>query len=569
MQEPLHASGRGRRLAQPGVLGGVVFSISVAIALPWGCGADPLTALRVRVTFGAEVTIDQLLLEATVEGLAATPQLQTLPEQAGAPLASERRVVLIVPEAWSEHRVGVRITARFKGSDVARGSGAVTVALEKVVELAIVLCADGCDAGLSRCTPGGPQSCLTDARGCLVWGPASPCPSTTPHCSDGRCASACTDECTRGARQCATTTAYQLCGDHDEDVCADWGAPLACGLGESCVEGQCVPDCSGKACECKAGESTACQDRGECKGGVRACVDGQFGPCVWASEPTAEVCDGKDNDCNGVADDAEALVPQFCSMQRGACKGALQHCGGILGWQDCGDADYARLATSKGLVYEADETLCDGEDNDCDGLVDEAPNCAPYAHTIAIDGVNDFSAKERFPSGSRDYTGFISWDAERLFFAMQGAAVDTWHYEHKLIVYLSGAGTSTTTGMKINTQEPALPFAARYCFWFQTNDEIMGYRYDGSGWVPFSWVSAGDWKRSGDFVEFRVPRSLLGSDTTMRVHLSMINSLSGQEWSYASVPQTSFIDGYNRAYGAYYAFDLALPKAPASYQPKP
>ncbi len=87
-----------------------------------------------------------------------------------------------------------------------------------------------------------------------------------------------------------------------------------------------------------------------------------------------EKCDGLDNDCNGVVDDG--LTGPSCAQQQGVCAGATAACGGVAGWQGCGFAEYSKAAAAQGAIYEANETRCDGKDNDCDGAVDEGCACS-------------------------------------------------------------------------------------------------------------------------------------------------------------------------------------------------
>jgi len=63
---------------------------------------------------------------------------------------------------------------------------------------------------------------------------------------------------------------------------------------------------------------------GECKTGTQTCgPDLKWQPCVGQVSPTNEICDGKDNDCNKIADDhvsCGCAVPQDCPGQDSECR---------------------------------------------------------------------------------------------------------------------------------------------------------------------------------------------------------------------------------------------------------
>ena len=83
-----------------------------------------------------------------------------------------------------------------------------------------------------------------------------------------------------------------------------------------------------------------------------------FLECLPASKPTAEVCDGQDNDCDGQVDEG-FKVGSTCSAGTGSCKrpGNVS-CDG-KGGTTC---DAPPLATKE---------LCNNKDDNCDGQVDE------------------------------------------------------------------------------------------------------------------------------------------------------------------------------------------------------
>jgi len=135
---------------------------------------------------------------------------------------------------------------------------------------------------------------------------------------------------------------------------------------------QCVPSSGECACSSLAesvGASTECyvEDEGgnRCTSAIQ-CSEGTLTECL-ASAPTAESCDGEDNDCDGETDN-ELTAPSG-DLQGGVCLGSVKECGGSEGWQE---PNYALLAG-----YETVELACDGKDNDCDGTVDNGLDAPP------------------------------------------------------------------------------------------------------------------------------------------------------------------------------------------------
>lgn len=98
---------------------------------------------------------------------------------------------------------------------------------------------------------------------------------------------------------------------------------------------------------------------GLCKGGTQTCTSGQWGTCQGEILPATEICDGNDNDCNGAVDDVPP-VPCYDGPPGtegiGLCKGGTKTCGAC-----------------EGQILPSPE-VCDGNDNNCNGVIDDVPN---------------------------------------------------------------------------------------------------------------------------------------------------------------------------------------------------
>jgi hypothetical protein len=168
------------------------------------------------------------------------------------------------------------------------------------------------------------------------------------------------------------------------------GQPGVCAAGvETCVEAslECLPvtasspevcdtldnDCDGLADESLAQE---CFDGnpgqigiGICQAGIQTCTAGSFGTCEGQVPPQAEMCNGLDDDCNGVVDDGlsltEPLYPPDLGLPIGAACGTGDCAGGTVICS--GDGTGAVCSTDLNRTPE----VCNGLDNDCDGVVDD------------------------------------------------------------------------------------------------------------------------------------------------------------------------------------------------------
>ena len=324
-----------------------------------------------------------------------------------------------------------------------------------------------------------------------------------------------------------------------------------------------VEECNGVDDDCNGGVdlfSQSCYSGpsatlgiGQCVSGSSTCEIGVWTSCIGEVGPSTETCDGIDNDCDGTVDEDTGIG--YCdSGLYGVCaEGVLSCSDGSLSCES---------------IWQPSMEIYDGLDNDCDGEVDEGfQPPAAYTHTITIDGINDFNGNERFLTTSLGYTAYVTWDSQYLFVGLEGQDLGPGSSADKFVLIYIGGPDGTTTGQIYNNQVPRLAFEAKYHIRWRTDGGYTNAQVWNESWTDVGWNFSGAEAAGPNFLEMRIPMVDIGSPPTARVHISLVNESSGFEWTYAGVPATSFIDGFDPDYGHYFEFDRNSDQAPISYPP--
>ncbi len=237
----------------------------------------------------------------------------------------------------------------------------------------------GCEL---RCTPTGAETCngvdddcdgmvddgvdtMGDPSNCGTCGTVCNFPHATPRCTLGIC--------TVGMADCEP-------GYVDIDGNPITGCEYACVPSASPDTCDGVDqDCDGRIDEADPMIGTSCgTDTGACTHGTRVCMLGALG-CSGDIGPTAETCNGVDDDCDTRTDESTAAAP-------------IPTVGDRCGATNVGRCEYGQIVCSAGalscggtLVGPITES-CNGVDDDCNGAVDDGlttPTAASVGGTCA------------------------------------------------------------------------------------------------------------------------------------------------------------------------------------------
>ena len=245
-----------------------------------------------------------------------------------------------------------------------------------------------CGKGIVVCGVAAMAVCSTDAGSPDSQAQPEVCNGVDDNC-DGQ-----TDEgfSYDGAVLGAACTGIGACGP-GQAVCGKAGTATCSSMPDAVGGSAMVEVCNGKDDDCDGLTDEdfvyqgrvlgqGCDGVGACGPGTIECTAGGKVTCSTNPDGSApqtgtEVCNNLDDDCNGLLDDVPAGSKAPACVATGICAGVTPSPLCVGGVWVC---DFPGVADFEG----SGETSCDGKDNDCDGLTDEG-----LAHVWQADAKSD------------------------------------------------------------------------------------------------------------------------------------------------------------------------------------
>lgn len=141
-----------------------------------------------------------------------------------------------------------------------------------------------------------------------------------------------------------------------------------------------------------------------------------------------------------------------------------------------------------------------------------------YAHTIAIDGTNDFVAAEEIASSTSGAKIYVGIDDTHLYVGLEHVDIVTGGTGDKFVYFLFSTDPSLTDGFATSSDDKA-EFGTGANMMFHYKHQIDGGNYvehstaDGSGWTT-NWTTTGQSNKASGYLEASFALSDFGTGVT-------------------------------------------------------